>query len=144
MGPRVFERMLHDIQDPETRQKEFRMGPDAMGERGASALQKIAAVIRMLSYGVCFDAIEEYTGMTRTVVRDCLHGFCDWLDEAHGGTYLGVWTPEAIVAEMEISVDFMGCSVALIAPTGSGKTALCHGRDNFRIEMDTGRLLRRR
>ena len=36
------------------------MEPDAMGEMGASALQKITAVICMLSYRVCFDAIEEY------------------------------------------------------------------------------------
>ena len=103
MGPKVFERMLHDIQDPVNGHKEFKTGPDALGEMGASALQKITAVIRMLSYGVCFDAIEEYTGVTRSVARDCLYGFCDWLDEAHGATYLGVWTPEAIAAEMEIN-----------------------------------------
>ena len=63
--------------------KEFRTVADAMGEMGASALQKITAVIHIFSYGVCFDAIEEYTDVTRKVARDCLYSFCDKLDEAH-------------------------------------------------------------
>ena len=70
MGQKVSERMLHDIQDPVIGHKEFGTGPYAMGEIGASALRKFNVVIRMLSYGVCFDAIEEYTGVTRTIASD--------------------------------------------------------------------------
>ena len=36
MGPKVFDQMLHDIQDAETGLKEFRTRLDALGEMGVS------------------------------------------------------------------------------------------------------------
>lgn len=103
MGPKLFSRLLHEIQDPVSGHPEFQKGPDAVGEKGASALQKLTAVMRILAYGVSFDAVHEYTGVARGPARNCTYAFCDWLSVRYGGTYLGVWTPEAIAKEMEIN-----------------------------------------
>ena len=103
MGPILFLKLLHEISDPVIGHPAFNKGKDVTGEEGSSALQKLVAVFRMLAYGVAFDAVHEYTGVTRTVARECLYAFCDWIDAHHGGTYLGVWTPEAIKTEMDIN-----------------------------------------
>ena len=103
MGPILFLKLLHEISDPVDGHTAFIKGKDVTGEEGSSALQKMVAVFRMLAYGVAFDAVHEYTGVTRTVARECLYGFCDWIDARYGGTYLGVWTPEAIKTEMDIN-----------------------------------------
>ena len=103
MGPKLFSRLLHEIQDPVNGHPEFQKGPDAVGEKGASALEKLTAVMHILAYGVSFDAVHEYTGLARGPARICTYAFCDWLSVRYGGTYLGVWTPEAIAKEMEIN-----------------------------------------
>ena len=100
VGPKLFLRLLYEIQDPDSGHVEFQRGPDVTGEPSASALQKLTAVFRILAYGVAFDAVHDYTGIQEAVARKVFYGFCDWLSERYGGTYLGVWTPEAIAKEM--------------------------------------------
>ena len=45
MGPKLSCRLLYEIRDPVTEHIEFGKGRDAMGEPGASALQKLTAVV---------------------------------------------------------------------------------------------------
>ena len=103
MGPVMFSRLLYEIQDPDSGHVEYQKGTDCLGECGASALQKLTAVIRILAYGVAFDAVHDYTGVQEGVARKVFYAFCDWLNARYGGTYLGVWTPEAIAKEMAIN-----------------------------------------
>ena len=103
MGHKLFGRLLYEIEDPVTGDIEFQSRPDATGEVGASGLQKLTAVLRILAYGVAFDAVYLYTGVQEHVARKVFYGFCDWLWVRYGGTYLGVWTPEAIAKEMTIN-----------------------------------------
>ena len=103
MGPKLYCRLLHEIRDPVTGHIEFYKGPDAMGEPGASALHKLTAVVRILAYGVAFDAVHEYTGVREGVARKVFYGFCDWIDARYGGIFLGVWTPQTIAKELAIN-----------------------------------------
>ena len=100
MGPKLFARLLFEIQDPVTGHEHFRERPDACGVVGASALQKLVTVLRILAYGVAFDAVHLYTGVQECVAKKEFYAFCDWLNARYGPTYMGVWTPEAIAAEM--------------------------------------------
>ena len=105
MGPKLFARLLYEIQDPLTGHEQFRERPDALGVVGASALQKLVTVLRILAYGVAFDAVHLYTGVQEGVAKKSFYAFCDWLNARYGATYMGVWTPEAIEKEMAINAE---------------------------------------
>ena len=60
MSPPLFQRIDDDIRDPVLGCTAFQGNTDAVGRAGASAMQKIVAVIRQLTYGTANDAQTEY------------------------------------------------------------------------------------
>ena len=103
MGDVLFSRLLEEIQHEVTRHKMFRVILDALGEKGPSALQRLTAVLRILAYGISFDAVHEYTGVKEETARKSTYAFCEWLAAYYEHIFLGVWTPEAIAKEMAIN-----------------------------------------
>ena len=103
MGPILFCRLLDEIQDDETGHADFRSVLDALGVKGPSALQKLTAVLRILAYGLPFDAVHEYTGVQELVARKSTYAFSDWLIAKYKHIHLGVWTLPAIEKEMAIN-----------------------------------------
>ena len=85
MGPNLFTRMLHDIQDPGTGHEAFDKGLDTLGESGPSALQKLIDVMQIMEYGVSFGAFHEYTGVTKLVAREFCSVFATGYMFAMGG-----------------------------------------------------------
>ena len=103
MGPKLFAKLLKEIQHPEDGHKMFRVKPNCAGDEGPTALQRLTAVIRILAYGIAFDAVHDYTGVQELLARNCTYAFCDWIAAKYGSIHLGVWTPEAIQKEMDIN-----------------------------------------
>lgn len=95
--------MLFEIQHKTTGHPEFRAIPDALGVVGPLALQRLAAVIRILACGTPFDAVHDYTGVHEATTRKSTYAFCDWVAARYGHIHLGVWTPEAIDKELAIN-----------------------------------------
>lgn len=56
--------------------KFFRQLSDCTQRKGFSCNQKITAALRMLSYGICADALDETLAMSETTVLLCLENFC--------------------------------------------------------------------
>ena len=52
---------------------------------------------------MAFDVVHDYTRVQEGVARQVFYAFSDWLNVRYGGTYLGVWTLEAIAKEMAIN-----------------------------------------
>ena len=105
MGPKLFSKLLFEIQHEETGYPEFRPQPDALGQLGPSALHRLTAVIRILAYGIPFDAVKEYTRVSENIAIKRTYAFCDWLAAKYLDTHLGVWTPEAIDKELAINAE---------------------------------------
>ena len=105
MDPKLFAKLLKEIQDPVDGHKMFRVKPNCAGEEGPTALQRLTAVIRILAYGIAFDAVHDYTGVQELLARNCTYAFCDWIAAKYGSTHLGVWTKEAIKKEMDINAE---------------------------------------
>ncbi|XP_073525430.1 uncharacterized protein [Phyllobates terribilis] len=61
---------------------------DAVGRPGLSTLQKCTAAIRMLAYGCCADAVDEYCRMGESTALECLSRFCDAVFAEFGATYM--------------------------------------------------------
>ena len=53
----------------------FQQRPNALGELGASPIQKCTAALRMLAYGTCADAVDEYIKIGESTERSCLLHF---------------------------------------------------------------------
>lgn len=53
----------------------FVQRPDALGRHGLSTLQKCTATVRMLTYGVSADGIDEYCRLGETAVTVVFHIF---------------------------------------------------------------------
>ena len=105
MGAILFSKLLFEIQHKETGHPEFREKRDARGVLGPTALSRLTVVIRILAYGIPFDAVQEYTGVIENIARICTYAFCDWLAAKYAHIHLGVWTPEAIDIELAINAD---------------------------------------
>ena len=69
MSPDLFERIYKDIKDPRYGCTAFSGRKDACGRPGASALQKLVAVMRMIAYGTSADITTEYTGVKKSNAR---------------------------------------------------------------------------
>jgi hypothetical protein len=54
----------------------FVQGRDACGLIGLSFRQKITAVLRMLSLGVCADAMDDYYRTSESTALECMKWFC--------------------------------------------------------------------
>ena len=103
MGDKLFSKLLFEIQHEVTGHPEFREKTDATGLLGPSVLQRLTAVIKILAYGIPFDGVKEYTGVSKIIAMKCTYAFCDWLAAKYLDTHLGVWTPEAMDKELEMN-----------------------------------------
>ena len=54
----------------------FRRRPDATGYMGIHPMMKVAASLKVLSYGTSFDAQDEYCSLSETAVSESLDHFC--------------------------------------------------------------------
>ncbi|XP_072147476.1 uncharacterized protein [Setaria viridis] len=71
----------------------FKKKYDATGKEGLSALQKCVAAMRILTYGVPADAVDEYVRIGESTARKALHHFCRAVIDVFSEYYL--WAPNA-------------------------------------------------
>lgn len=61
---------------------------DACGRIGFSSYQKCTAAIRMLSYGVAGDSLDEYLRMSESTCLESMYRFCTAVVQVFGSQYL--------------------------------------------------------
>ena len=66
----------------------FRCKRDAVGKPGLSSYQKCAAAIRMLSYGVVADLVNECMRMSESTCLESMYKFCKVVVQVFGLEYL--------------------------------------------------------
>ena len=103
MSPDLFERIYKDIKDPRYGCNAFSGRKDACGRPGASALQKMVDVMRMIAYGTSADITTEYTGVKKNNARLAMYAFCKFINRAYGPEYLGRWGEGELKKEMEVN-----------------------------------------
>ncbi|XP_052621876.1 uncharacterized protein LOC128127444 [Lactuca sativa] len=59
----------------ESRYDFFKQKPDARGRMGFSSIQKCAAALRYLGYGIAFDASDEYLKISERTAVECVDWF---------------------------------------------------------------------
>lgn len=74
----------------------FQQKVDALGNPGLSPLQKVVAAIRILSYGVTADYVDEYVRIGESSANECLEHFCSAVIAKYGGKYLRTPTQEDV------------------------------------------------
>lgn len=85
MSSTLFRKLLSELQaaDPYFVERE-----DAIGQKGISALQKMVAALRMLSYGECADRQDEYLQLSESTAREAFKKFCEVINYRFGKKYL--------------------------------------------------------
>lgn len=94
--PRLFRRrfrmkrdlFLQIVKDMEDNCDYFVQKPNAAKVLGFSALQKVTAAIRMLSYGTAADSVDEYLRMAESTAIESLKYFCKTVIKVYGEQYL--------------------------------------------------------
>nr|GEW70232.1 hypothetical protein [Tanacetum cinerariifolium] len=66
----------------------FQQRPDATGRQSLSSLQKCTGAMRVLAYGMSFDAVDEYTRISGVVTRKSLMSFIQGVISCFGDEYL--------------------------------------------------------
>lgn len=66
----------------------FKQKRDCCGKLGFSSIQKATAALRMLSYGISADYIDEYMKMSEVTALEALKHFCKAIIAVFGDTYL--------------------------------------------------------
>ena len=66
----------------------FRQRPNAVGALGGSPIQKAAAALRMLAYGVSADFLDEYVRMGESTITECLQHFVRGVVDVFAEEYL--------------------------------------------------------
>ena len=66
----------------------FQQHPDAIGELGASALQKCTAAIWILTYGVAYDQVDEYLKLATSTTKESAEHFVSGVTNKFGDEYL--------------------------------------------------------
>ena len=68
---------------------------------GLSPIQKCTAALRMLAYGICADAVDEYIRIAESTASECLKRFVAAVVEQFGDEYLREPTAEDIERHMK-------------------------------------------
>jgi hypothetical protein len=79
---------LQIVKDMEDNCDYFVQKPNAAKVLGFSALQKVTAAIRMLSYGTAADSVDEYLRMAESTAIESLKYFCKTVIKVYGEQYL--------------------------------------------------------
>jgi len=66
----------------------FRQRPNAVGALGGSPIQKAAAALKMLAYGVPADFLDEYVRLGESTIIECLQHFVRGVFDVFGEEYL--------------------------------------------------------
>ncbi|GKC73918.1 putative nuclease HARBI1 [Tanacetum coccineum] len=66
----------------------FHQRPDATGRQSLSSLQKCTRAMRVLAYGMSFDAVDEYLRMSGVVTKKSLMSFVQGIISCFGDEYL--------------------------------------------------------
>ncbi|XP_052622675.1 uncharacterized protein LOC122195483 [Lactuca sativa] len=72
----------------ESRYDFFKQKPDARGRMGFSSIQKCAAALRYLGYGIAFDASDEYLKISERTAVECVDWFSACVYEVFHEEYL--------------------------------------------------------
>ena len=66
----------------------FQQRPNVLVELGAFPIQKCTVALRMLAYGTCADAVDEYIKIGESTARSCLLHFVQAIRQAYTEVYL--------------------------------------------------------
>lgn len=72
----------------QARYEYFKQKPDTRGRMSFSDIQKCAAVLRYLVYGIAFDATYKYFKVSRMTANECVDHFCACVYEVFCKEYL--------------------------------------------------------
>jgi hypothetical protein len=115
----VFDRIYKDV----SARPEFVRKFDALGKPGLHPLQRVVAALRMISYGVASDAVDEYVRISESSAHESLAMFCRAVCELYGVDY-GRSLPKttcAAFSRLMPTVAFQAASVPSIASIGPGR-----------------------
>jgi hypothetical protein len=99
MHRHVFERLVDAVQQVDPY---FVQRPNCADELGLSAPQKVVVVVRILSYGVPADAVDEYVRIGESTTHEALKHFCTAIQTAFAGYYLRTPTPADIARLLQV------------------------------------------
>ncbi|KAH9080818.1 hypothetical protein Ae201684P_007906 [Aphanomyces euteiches] len=81
----VFHRVCQDVVRTDPRLRRLK---DATGKYGASTNQKVTAALRVLSYGITADAVDEYCRIAESTAMICVKRYCKAIVETYESQYL--------------------------------------------------------
>ena len=99
MRAHVFERLVEAI---EAADSYFKQKEAAIGRLGLTGLQKAVAAIRILTYGLPADAVDEYVRIGESTARKALHHFCRAIIYVFGEYYLRAPNAEDVTRLLKI------------------------------------------
>jgi hypothetical protein len=77
----VFERLVYAMQQVDPY---FVHRPNCAGELGLSTLQKVVAVVRILTYSIPVDVVDEYVNIGESTAHEALKHFCTVIQTTFG------------------------------------------------------------
>lgn len=110
---------------------------DACGLIGLSSRQKITAALRMLSLGVCADAMDDYCRTSESTAMECMKRFCVAVRAEFGDFHLRQLRKPILSSSLRLmrNADFLVCLHRWIVCITSGKIAQWPGK----VTLETGR-----
>ncbi|XP_051230015.1 uncharacterized protein [Lolium perenne] len=111
MSRPLFNRIMDDVK---VYNDYFIAKLDAIGKVGLSSYQKFMAAIRMLTYGVAGDYVDEYIRMSESSCLEAMYRFCRAMIAVFGEQYLRQPNAENIAHQLSINASrgFPGCLAA--------------------------------
>jgi hypothetical protein len=85
MSRNLFLRITNDL---ENNYEYFKQRPDARGQMGFTAMQKVTAALRALAYGSSSDVMDEYLRMAERTARESTQFFCAGVIDLYLKRYL--------------------------------------------------------
>src|ERR1044071_2069111 len=85
MSRNLFLRITNDL---ENKFDYFKQRPDARGQMGFTAMQKVTAALRSLAYGMTSDIMDEYLRMAERTASESTHFFCACVIDLYLKRYL--------------------------------------------------------
>jgi hypothetical protein len=85
MSKELFLKIVNSVSAHE---QYFTQRPDCTGKMGATATQKVTAVLKVLVYGTTADAFDDYVRLSETTINEAVRLFVKSMNEVFGPTYL--------------------------------------------------------
>ncbi|CDF39906.1 unnamed protein product [Chondrus crispus] len=97
---------------------EFVQKTDAVGKRGIHPLQRITGALRVLRYGVAYDAVDEIVAVSESVMAQTVKSFCKAIVQEFGAEYLREPNEDDLMRILAVieSRGFPGCESPLRIP----------------------------